>query len=104
MKDIETKIELINKLPIDKLNERITLMKRLTDDILYEKKRYQEILDNIENIPNNKTYNNHKLDELLDIFDDSILEEKITIYRSFSTKVEDEIKTIFNKFEGTDSE
>ena len=104
MKDIETKIELINKLPIDKLNERITLMKRLTDDILYEKKRYQEILDNIENIPNNKTYNNHKLDELLDIFDDSVLEEKITIYKSFSTKVDNEIKTIFSNFEGTDSE
>ena len=104
MENIENKIKLLDNLPINKLDERINLLKRLTDDILNEKKKYQNLLENIDSIPNEKVFDNYKLDELQDLFQKSSLEDKIQIYKSFSTKIDKETSKIFSKYEGSDSE
>ena len=88
MESIENKINKINNLKLNKLDEKINLIKELNSDILKQKTYYEKILNNIEDIPINNKFNKLSINSLLDNFENSALENKLQIYKVVSNKID----------------
>lgn len=95
MNKIENNIKKLNQLSVTDLDERINLIKTINSDLVKEKKKYINLLNNFENCSESKKFKNKSLNELLILFDKSNLDDKIKIYKTFSNEIDKVNKELF---------
>jgi len=95
MNNIDKDIKKLNNININNLDDRIKMIRKLNLTIEKEKTKYEDLLNNFENTKESKKFTTKTLNELLNLFESSNLEDQIKIYKSFSLKIDAISKELF---------